>query len=78
MSSPVSGGFPPARSALGLRVVLATFGLIFCGVCAGLFAVRGQAGAAAVLAVLALVAIVDLLVLGWRLRQRARGAPPPV
>jgi hypothetical protein len=71
------GGYPPARSALGLRTVLATFGLLFCGVCAGLFAAGGQVGAAAVLALLALVAVVDLVVIGRRLRRRARSGQPP-
>ncbi len=77
--SPGPGGAPPARSALGLRRVLAVFGLVFCGVTAGMFASRDQPAAAGVLALLALVAIVDLAVIQRRLHQRShtRRPPPP-
>ncbi|ABD12220.1 hypothetical protein ThrDRAFT_02261 [Frankia casuarinae] len=64
------GGFPPAHSAFGLRRVLAAFGLVFCGVFAGFFAVRGQTAGAAFLAFLALVAIVDLVVIQQRIRRQ--------
>ncbi|EIV91117.1 DUF6343 family protein [Frankia sp. QA3] len=71
-------GAPPARSALGLRRVLAVFGLVFCAVTAGLFAARDQPAAAGVLALLALVALVDLAVIQRRLHQRShsRRSPP--
>jgi hypothetical protein len=72
-----TGGFPPARSALGLRLALATFGLVFCGVTAGLFAVHDHPGAAGLLALLALVAVVDLAVIQWRRRARARHGSRP-
>ncbi|KQC35694.1 hypothetical protein UK82_25230 [Frankia sp. ACN1ag] len=77
--SPGPGGAPPARSALGLRLALAVFGLVFCGVTAGLFASREQPAAAGVLALLALVALVDLAVIQRRLHQRShpRRPPPP-
>lgn len=65
------GGAAPSRSALTLRLVLATFGLLVCAVGAVAFAV---AGAGLVLvsvpAALALVAAVDV---GVILRRRAQG-----
>ncbi|WP_248819628.1 DUF6343 family protein [Frankia sp. AgB32] len=67
-----SGGWPPARSALGLRRVLALFGLLFCGVTAVLFARAGNPGAAAFLALLAAVAVVDLVVIHRRAHGTAR------
>jgi hypothetical protein len=63
-------GGPPARSALGLRRVLALFGLVFCGIMAGIFAVAGWPLPAALLALLAAVAIVDLVVIQRRIRRR--------
>jgi Flp pilus assembly protein TadB len=67
------GGAPPARSALTLRLVLATFGLIVCGVAAVLLAIADAPGVLVVaLAVLAVVALVDLLVVA---RRKARGEP---
>lgn len=67
------GGAPPARSALTLRLVLATVGLIACGV----WAVVNHRGdgplwLTVVLTVLALVAVVDIAVI---LRRKARGEP---
>jgi Family of unknown function (DUF6343) len=63
-------GGPPARSALGLRRVLAVFGLVFCGVMAGILAVAGWPLPAALLALLAAIAIVDLIVIQRRIRRR--------
>ncbi|HEY6746271.1 MAG TPA: DUF6343 family protein [Mycobacteriales bacterium] len=66
------GGAPPARSALTLRAVLATFGLVFCGVAAGLSFAAGLVAIGWVLAVLAVVALVDL---GVILNRKRRGEP---
>ncbi len=60
-------GVPPARSALGLRRVLALFGMVFCGVMAGVFAVAGWPLPSALLALLAVVAIIDLVVIRRRI-----------
>jgi hypothetical protein len=68
-------GAAPARSALGLRLALALFGLVFCGVAAGLFAVGGWQVPAALLALAAAIALADLVVIGVRLRQRRRRHP---
>jgi hypothetical protein len=67
------GGAPPARSALGLRLVLATFGLVVCAGGAAVFlTVRWVPALALLLAVLAVVALVDLVVvLGRRQRERS-------
>jgi hypothetical protein len=54
------GGAPPARSALGLRLVLAVFGLVSCSAGAVASAVLDFPVLAAVLAALALVALVDI------------------
>jgi hypothetical protein len=62
----------PVRSALTLRLWLAGFGLVFCGVAAGIAAVTGPAWLAVVLAVLAVAAVVDLVVVAGRKR---RGEP---
>jgi hypothetical protein len=68
------GGAPPARSALGLRLVLALFGLVVCVGGAAVFAtVTWVPALALVLAVLAVVALVDLVVVLGR-RRRERGA----
>lgn len=67
------GGAPPAYSALTLRLVLATFGLLFCGGLAlALWAVSAPAPLVAVLALLAVVAVVDLVVVA---RRKRRGEP---
>jgi len=64
------GGAPPARSALGLRLVLALFGLVVCTGGAVLFLTIAWAPVIAVLlAVLAVVALIDVLVI---LRRRQR------
>jgi membrane protein implicated in regulation of membrane protease activity len=63
-------GFPPARSAIGLRRVLAVFGLLFCGAAAALFALADWPLPAALLAALALSAAVDLVVLSRRGHRR--------
>jgi hypothetical protein len=68
------GGAPPARSALTLRLVLATFGLLFC-LGAGLFWLSTDdlpVWPAVVLFVLAAVAAVDLVVVA---RRKRRGEP---
>ena len=63
----------PVRSALTLRLWLAGFGLVFCGVAAGLTAVAGgPVWLTVVLAVLAAVAVVDIGVVVGRKR---RGEP---
>jgi hypothetical protein len=66
------GGAPPARSALTLRLWLAGFGLVFCGVAAALAALAGARPLAVVLAVLAVIAMVDL---GWVAHRKRRGEP---
>jgi hypothetical protein len=66
------GGAPPARSALTLRLWLAGFGLVFCGIAAVIAALAGVAAFAVVLAVLAAVAAVDL---GWVAYRKRRGEP---
>lgn len=66
------GGAPPARSALSLRLVLALFGLVFCGGAAAISATEGAPVLAAVLAVLALIALVDIVVIA---RRKRRGEP---
>ena len=66
-------GAAPARSALTLRAVLATFGLVVCGVGAVLLATAdAPVWMVGVAALLALVALVDLAVV---LRRKARGEP---
>jgi hypothetical protein len=66
-------GAAPARSALTLRLVLATFGLIVLGGGAVLLALLGEpAWEVIVVALLAAVALIDLLVVGRRI---ARGEP---
>ena len=67
------GGAAPAQSALTLRLVLAVFGLIVCGV-GGLIALNLTVPVwiAVVLFVLAAVALVDIVVI---VRRKARGEP---
>ena len=66
-------GAPPARSALTLRLVLASFGLIVCAVGAAVFLiVRSVPVLAGVLAFLAAAAIVDIIVVA---RRKLRGEP---
>jgi hypothetical protein len=66
-------GAAPARGALGLRAVLALFGVVFCGVVAGLFAAGGWPLPAALLCLVGATAVVDLVVIARRARQRRRG-----
>lgn len=69
-------GAAPAASALTLRRALALFGLLFCSVTAGLFAVSGHVGPAVALAAIAVTALVDLLVIHRRAAARREGRPP--
>ena len=66
------GGAPPARSALGLRLVLASFGVVVCSAGAVAFAVIDQPVLCVVLAVLAAVAVVDMAVVIRRQRNERR------
>ncbi|WP_228717242.1 DUF6343 family protein [Allosaccharopolyspora coralli] len=65
---------PSALSALTLRLWLAGFGLVFCGLSAALLFVfvPGLAWFAWVLVVLAVVAAVDF---GWVAHRKRRGEP---
>jgi hypothetical protein len=66
-------GAAPTRSALTLRLALATFGVVVCGVGAALFVTIVDAPVmAAVLAVLGLIAVLDAVVVTARKR---RGEP---
>jgi hypothetical protein len=66
-------GAPPARSALTLRLILASFGLAVCAAgSAASLVVVDQPGIAAILAFLAAVAIVDIVVVA---RRKLRGEP---
>ncbi|HEY4627169.1 MAG: hypothetical protein JF630_03300 [Geodermatophilales bacterium] len=67
------GGAAPAQSALTLRLVLATFGLLVCVAGGVAFLLVGApVWPAVVLFVLAAVALVDLVVVA---RRKARGEP---
>jgi hypothetical protein len=67
------GGAPPAHSALTLRLVLATFGLVVCTAAAAGFATAGAPVAFVVLfGVLAAVALIDIVVI---VRRKRRGEP---
>jgi hypothetical protein len=67
------GGAPPAYSALTLRLVLASFGLIVCAGGAILLAYAGAPVAfVVVFAVLALIGAVDIAVI---VRRKRRGEP---
>jgi hypothetical protein len=67
------GGAAPARSALTLRLWLASFGLVSCGgSCVWLAVVEAPPALVAVLALLAIVALVDIVVI---LRRKRRGEP---
>jgi len=67
------GGAPPAQSALTLRLVLATFGLVVCVVGGVVVLAAGApAWSAVVLFVLGAVALVDLVVVA---RRKLRGEP---
>jgi len=66
------GGAPPARSALGLRLVLASFGGVVCSAGAVAFAMIDQPVLCVVVAVLAAVAAVDMAVVIRRQRNERR------
>jgi hypothetical protein len=67
------GGASPARSALTLRLILATFGLLTCtGLAIWLYWLGAPVGFVIVLAVLAVTAVVDIAVIVFRKR---RGEP---
>ncbi|MDX6337009.1 MAG: hypothetical protein QOG05_4349 [Streptosporangiaceae bacterium] len=67
------GGAAPARSALTLRLVLASFGLVTCGLGAAAFLIVTNAPAlAGILAFLAAVAAADIVVVA---RRKLRGEP---
>jgi hypothetical protein len=66
------GGAPPARSALGLRLVLASFGFATCIGGAVASAVLDQPVLVAILAVLAAIAIVDIVVVTRRQSRERR------
>jgi hypothetical protein len=63
------GGAPPARSALGLRLVLASFGVVVCSAGAVAFAMIDKPVLVVVVAVLAVIAIVDIGVVLRRQRN---------
>jgi hypothetical protein len=63
------GGAPPARSALGLRLALAIFGVVVCAGGAVAFAVVGAPAGTVAMAVLAAVAVVDIVVVARRIRS---------
>ena len=66
------GGAAPAQSALTLRAVLATFGLVFCVGAAWFAFASGLTVIGWVAAVVAVVAFVDLAVV---LNRKRRGEP---
>ena len=67
------GGAPPARSALTLRLVLASWGLVICTAAAVVLLTAVNAPVpAAVAAFLAASALVDLIVVA---RRKRRGEP---
>jgi hypothetical protein len=66
------GGAAPARSALTLRAVLATFGLLVCAAGAWFAFAAGFTVVGWILAVVAVVAVVDL---GVVLNRKRRGEP---
>ncbi|GAA4200511.1 hypothetical protein GCM10022252_53830 [Streptosporangium oxazolinicum] len=68
-----SGTHDHPRSALNLRLFLASFGLVVCAALAILSAWAGITALAVSLAVLAAVAVVDIVVLGIRIARRRRG-----
>jgi len=66
-------GAAPARSALTLRLVLAAFGLVVCGLGTAAFVVLADEPVlAGILAFLAAVAVVDIVVVA---RRKLRGEP---
>src|SRR5258707_1188309 len=66
-------GAPPARSALTLRLILASFGVVACGLGAAAFVVIvSEPVIAGVLAFFAAVGVVDIVVVA---RRKLRGEP---
>ena len=63
------GGAPPARSALGLRLALAIFGVVVCVGGAVAFAVVGAPAGTIAMGILAAVAVVDIVVVAQRIRR---------
>jgi hypothetical protein len=59
-------------SALNLRLVLASFGLVSCAVLAGLSFPLGYPVVGVIAVVFAVVAVIDLIVIQRRRRQRRR------
>ena len=66
------GGAPPAQSALTLRLVLASFGLLVGAAGATLFLILGPIWFGILFAVIALTAVIDIVVV---VRRKARGEP---
>lgn len=66
------GGAPPAQSALTLRLVLASFGLLVGAGGATLFLILGPIWFGILFAVIALTALIDIIVVA---RRKARGEP---
>ena len=66
------GGAAPAQSALTLRAVLATFGLVFCAGAAWFAFAASFPAAGWLFAAIAVVALIDL---GVVLRRKRRGEP---
>ncbi len=62
-------------SALNLRLVLASIGLVFCGALAVVLLWRGVLILGILAGVLAAIALVDLFVIQQRRRQRRRSDP---
>jgi hypothetical protein len=65
-----------ARSALNLRLVLASFGLLVSLPLAVWAAVAGFTVATVLLGVIVVVTLIDLFVIQYRRRQRHRREPP--
>jgi membrane protein implicated in regulation of membrane protease activity len=66
------GGAPPAQSALTLRLILASFGLLAGVVGAIVFLILGPIWFGVLFAVVALTALIDIIVV---VRRKARGEP---
>jgi hypothetical protein len=62
-------GFPPARSALRLRLILVLFGLVVTIAPTVVFAVYGPVVLAVLFGLLVLVTVVDLVVIIRRIRR---------
>lgn len=65
-------GSSPARSALTLRAVLASFGLVFCAAGAIFLIMSGLTALGVALAVFGAIALVDL---SWVIHRKRRGEP---